>query len=74
MYRFYWYPKCSTCKKAKAWLDAHHVDYQVIDMIASPPSEEMITDWLEHNEIPLRRLFQYEWHEVSGNGAKRPSG
>ncbi len=57
MYRFYWYPKCSTCKKAKAWLDAHHVDYQVIDMIASPPSEEMITDWLEHNEIPLRRLF-----------------
>ena len=57
MYRFYWYPKCSTCKKAKAWLDAHHVDYQVIDMIASPPSEEMITDWLEHNESPLRRLF-----------------
>lgn len=57
MYRFYWYPKCYTCKKAKSWLDAHHVDYQVIDMIASPPSEEMITDWLEHNEISLRRLF-----------------
>ena len=62
MYRFYWYPKCSTCKKAKAWLDAHHVDYQVIDMIASQPSEEMITDLLEHNEIPLRRLLN-----TSGN-------
>lgn len=57
MYRFYWYPKCSTCKKAKSWLDAHHIDYQVVDMIADTPSAETIEEWLTHNEIPMRRLF-----------------
>ncbi len=57
MYRFYWYPKCSTCKKAKAWLDAHHVDYQLIDMVTNTPSAETIKAWLTHTEVPIRRLF-----------------
>ncbi|EGP5736393.1 arsenate reductase family protein, partial [Enterococcus faecium] len=37
MYTFYWYPKCSTCKKAKAWLDQHGVSYQTVDMIKEVP-------------------------------------
>ena len=67
MYRFYWYPKCSTCKKAKAWLDAHHIDYQVVDMIADTPSAETIEEWLTHNEIPMR----HKRDEVSGVRAER---
>ncbi|EOH89052.1 arsenate reductase family protein [Enterococcus villorum] len=57
MYDFYWYPKCSTCKKAKAWLEAHDIDFQTIDMIKNPPTAETIEEWLKHNEVPIRRLF-----------------
>ncbi|MGX7172966.1 arsenate reductase family protein [Enterococcus ratti] len=57
MYHFYWYPKCSTCKKAKAWLEEHHIDYQAIDMITYPPSAETLEKWLTYNTFPMRRLF-----------------
>ncbi|MBF8807491.1 MAG: arsenate reductase family protein [Enterococcus lacertideformus] len=57
MYHFYWYPKCSTCKKTKAWLEAHHIAYQAIDMITSPPTAETIEEWLHESEVPIRRLF-----------------
>lgn len=38
MYTLYEYPKCSTCKKAKAWLDQQGVKYQAIDIKATPPA------------------------------------
>ena len=41
MYTLYEYPKCSTCKKAKAWLDQQGVKYQAIDIKATPPSSKM---------------------------------
>lgn len=57
MYKFYWYPKCSTCKKAKAWLDQSGVDYQIIDMIQTPPFEKQLVLWMEESQLPVRRFF-----------------
>ena len=57
MYTFYWYPKCSTCKKAKAWLDQKEVKYQLIDMIQTPPSAQQLAEWMEQSELPVRRFF-----------------
>ncbi|OTP10214.1 arsenate reductase ArsC [Enterococcus sp. 10A9_DIV0425] len=57
MFTFYWYPKCSTCRKAKTWLDNHQVVYQTIDMIQYPPTAETIEIWLKHSDIPIRRIF-----------------
>ncbi len=57
MYTFYWYPKCSTCKKAKAWLDQHGVSYQTVDMIKEVPKASTIETWLETSQVPIRRLF-----------------
>ena len=54
---FYWYPKCSTCKKAKVWLDENRVDYETIDMIEEPPAKELLIKWMEENDFPVRRFF-----------------
>lgn len=43
MITFYWYPKCSTCKKAKQWLDENDVAYNQVDMIETPPKKRGIT-------------------------------
>ncbi|MGY3766628.1 arsenate reductase family protein [Vagococcus vulneris] len=54
---FYWYPKCSTCKKAKAWLEEHHIIYEEINMIEHPPAKELLIEWMENNKYPIRRFF-----------------
>lgn len=57
MYTFFWYPKCSTCKKAKAWLDQNKVKYETIDMIEHPPSADQLAKWMEESGLPVRRFF-----------------
>ncbi|MGX7031280.1 arsenate reductase family protein [Vagococcus zengguangii] len=58
MINFYWYPKCSTCKKAKAWLDEHQVDYHLIDMIDDQtPTIEQILHWMDNNDDEIHRYF-----------------
>jgi arsenate reductase len=57
MYEFYWYPKCSTCRKAKAQLDAQHVSYQAANMIATPPSTEKLKQWMSAGDFEMRKFF-----------------
>jgi arsenate reductase len=57
MITFYWYPKCSTCKKAKAWLEANDIAYEAVDMIKDVPSAEQLLQWITTSELPARRLF-----------------
>lgn len=57
MYTFFWYPKCSTCKKAKAWLDAAGAEYEIVDMIETPPTKEQLTQWMDESPLPIRRFF-----------------
>lgn len=42
---FLWYPRCSTCKKAKAWLDMHKVDYKLRDIVEQNPTPEELSLW-----------------------------
>ena len=53
MYTLYEYPKCSTCKKAKAWLDQQGVKYQAIDIKATPPSSEQLAKWMKETGLPV---------------------
>lgn len=57
MVNFYWYPKCSTCKKAIAWLDENKIEYNLIDMIETPPAKEQLVAWMEGSPLPVRRFF-----------------
>ena len=56
------YPKCSTCQKALAWLDAHDIAYEVRDIKEQNPTEEELRAWQAKSGLPLRRFFN-----TSGN-------
>lgn len=51
------YPKCSTCKKAKAWLDAQGVAYEDRHIVESNPSAEELQAWHAASGLPIRRFF-----------------
>lgn len=51
------YPPCSTCKKAKRWLDEHgiaHIDRHIVE---DNPRAEEIASWQQASGLPLRRFF-----------------
>lgn len=70
MFTFYWYPNCSTCKKAKAWLDAHDIAYDAIDMVATPPTKEQLLTWIEASDLPTRRFFNTSGMRYREQGLK----
>lgn len=51
------YPKCSTCKKAKAWLDAVDANYADRDIVTDNPTANELRRWHELSGLPLRRFF-----------------
>ncbi|MBQ1371904.1 MAG: arsenate reductase family protein, partial [Oscillospiraceae bacterium] len=57
MIQVYCYSKCSTCKKALQWLDAHGVAHQVIDIKANHPDEATLRSYYTMSGLPLKRFF-----------------
>lgn len=57
MITFYWYPKCSTCRNAKRWLEEHEIPFEAIDMVTTPPQPEQLLAWIQSSEAPLTRFF-----------------
>lgn len=55
--QFIEYPKCSTCKKAKVWLDAHGIEYTDRHIVEDNPTAAELADWHERSGLPLRRFF-----------------
>lgn len=51
------YPKCSTCQKARNWLDAHGMAHTFRDIKADRPSERELRVWREQSGLPLKRFF-----------------
>ena len=51
------YPKCSTCRKAKAWLDARGADYEDRHIGEARPTEAELRTWWAASGLPLRRFF-----------------
>ena len=54
---FLCYPKCTTCQKAKAWLDEHNIPYIFRDIKPEHPSLEELTAWYKRSGLPLRKFF-----------------
>lgn len=54
---FLQYPKCSTCQKAKKWLDAHNVTYTARHIAEDKPSYDELKAWYEKSGLPLRKFF-----------------
>ncbi len=51
------YPKCSTCKKAKKWLDSHGIAYQARHIKEENPTVAELKEWHGKSGLPLKRFF-----------------
>ena len=54
---FLCYPKCTTCQKAKAWLDARGVSYTLRDITLDNPTVEELKVWHRASGLPLKKFF-----------------
>jgi arsenate reductase len=55
--KFICYPKCTTCQKARKWLDAKGVSYELRDIKEDNPSYEELTEWYKMSGLPLKKFF-----------------
>ncbi len=51
------YPKCSTCQKAKKWLDAHQITYTDRHIAEDNPSYDELKEWYGKSGLPLKKFF-----------------
>ena len=51
------YPKCSTCKRAKAWLEARGVAFEDRHIVEEPPTADELRAWQRESGLPWRRFF-----------------
>lgn len=56
-YTFICYPKCSTCQKAKTWLDEHNIQYELRDIKLDNPTYEELKQLYTKSKLPLKRFF-----------------
>lgn len=54
---FLCYPKCSTCQKAKKWLEEHNVEYDERHIAECNPTYDELKRWYEMSGLPLKRFF-----------------
>lgn len=57
MIKFICYPKCTTCQKAKKWLDDNKIEYELRDIKEENPTFEELTVWYKLGGLPLKKFF-----------------
>ena len=57
MVKFICYPKCTTCQKAKRWLDDNKIEYNLRDVKLNNPSFEELSRWYKMSGLPLKKCF-----------------
>lgn len=57
MLKFICYPKCTTCQKAKKWLDDNDIKYELRDIKINNPTFEELTEWHKKSGLPLKKFF-----------------
>ena len=54
---FIWLLKCSTCQKAKKWLDDNGIKYTLRDIVLDTPSEEELKIWINKSGLDIKSFF-----------------
>ena len=57
MLKFICYPKCTTCQKAKKWLDDNNIEYELRDIKLDNPTLDELTVWYKQSGLPLKKFF-----------------
>ena len=55
--QFICYPKCSTCQKARKWLEANHLEFTERHILEENPSYEELKEWYAESGLPLKKFF-----------------
>mgnify|MGYP001592484378 CR=1 FL=1 len=66
----YQYPKCSTCRKALAWLKQRDIAVQVIDIVTAPPTRAELARLQEAAAVPVKKLFNTAGESYRAGGWK----
>ena len=61
------YPKCTTCQKAKKWLEENKIEFEDRNIIEETPTIEELTEWIKSNELDIKK-----WFNTSGLKYKEP--
>ncbi len=51
------YPKCTTCQRARKWLDSHNISYDDRHIKEQNPTLEELTEWYRASGLPLKKFF-----------------
>ena len=57
MLEFICYPKCTTCQRAKKWLEDNKIEYELRDIKTDNPTKEELTDWYRKSGLILKKFF-----------------
>ena len=57
MFKFICYPKCTTCQRAKKWLDDNNIEYELRDIKLDNPTLKELTEWYKKSGLPLKKFF-----------------
>ena len=57
MIQFICYPKCTTCQKARKWLDDHNVEYEFRDIKLDNPTLDELKELYAKSGLPLKKFF-----------------
>ena len=64
------YPKCTTCQKARKWLDGKKISYALRDIKEDNPTLEELRDWHQKSGLPLKKFFNTSGMEYRALGLK----
>ena len=65
------YPKCSTCRRAKAWLDAHGISHVDRHIVEQPPTAAELAEWQPRSGLAVRRFFNTSGMVYREQGIKK---
>ena len=57
MLKFICYPKCTTCQRAKKWLDDNKQEYELRDIKLDNPTLDELTEWYRKSGLPIKKFF-----------------
>ena len=57
MLKYICYPKCTTCQKAKKWLEDNQIEYELRDIKIDNPNIDELTEWYRKSGLPLKKFF-----------------
>ncbi len=56
-YLFIEYPKCSTCQKAKKWLENQNVNFEARHIVEETPTVKELKEWIEKSDLEVKKFF-----------------